>query len=71
MFILREGDIVTLTRDDWISRIEKSRESRKEEPKVEITAEIAVLDIANKAALARVHLYRDGKIVIYGFYVAL
>lgn len=60
MFIQSEGTIKTITRDDWIGRIERGRQSRGQQSEVEITAKIEVLDMAHKAAVVRVYLYRDG-----------
>ena len=67
MFIRTDSGVNQLTRDAWIARL-KPRDASA--PRPDIKADIKVLDQTGDAAVARVHLFRDGK-QIFTDYISL
>jgi hypothetical protein len=60
MYVLREGAVTVVTRDEWAARIEKGAAESKTPPP-EIRAEFTRIDVTGNAAVAQVQLYRAGK----------
>ena len=60
MFINGDEGIRTITRDQWIERIEEGNK-KADRKRPEIHAEISLVDVTKDAAIARVELHRDGK----------
>ena len=70
MSILRDGEIVQVTRDEWIERIEEGRAKREANPKPDVAYEFTHVDQTANAAVARIELHRDGEHV-YTDYLSL
>jgi hypothetical protein len=60
MFVLRDGALSTVTREDWATRIEQGARERKG-PAPAVRHEFALVDVTGNTAVARVELHRDGK----------
>jgi hypothetical protein len=60
MYVLREGAVTVVTRDEWAARIEKGAAESKTPPP-EIRAEFTRVDVTGNTAVAQVQLYRAGK----------
>jgi hypothetical protein len=60
MYVLTDGEVSEVTRDEWIERIEKSRTAAHGgRPKVDYRLE--VLDLTGTVAVVKVELDRDGR----------
>ncbi len=61
MYVLREGQLALVSRDDWIGRIERWK---AEQPDLdyETTWRLTQLDVTGDMAAARVEVDRDGKL---------
>ena len=70
MIFDREGGIGTLPIDKWIKSIEKKKIEEPEGPQYEVTHEIPMVNVSGDAAVAKVMIYRDGKL-IYSDYMSL
>ena len=66
----RDGGVGTLTIDKWAESIAKKKKEEPDGPPYKVTYEIPMVDISGDAAVARVLIYRDGKI-IYSDYMSL
>jgi hypothetical protein len=60
MYVLRDGVVSVVTRDEWAARIEKGAADRKD-PLPEIRAEFTLVNVTGNTAVAQVQLYRAGK----------
>ncbi len=70
MFI-RDGEKVkTLSIDKWCESIEKSKKKDPDGPDYEVTHDIPMVDVTGDAAVAKVLIYRDDKL-IYSDYMSL
>ncbi len=71
MFSQRDGEIRQTLIENWIAAIEKRKaetpESEAKADKPNVKGEIEVLDLAGAAAVARVRVHRDGKLVYTDF----
>jgi hypothetical protein len=70
MFIRNGEDVRTLSIDDWITSIEKSKEKNPDPPAWKVTSDIPVVSVSGDAAVAKVMIYRDEKL-IYSDYMSL
>jgi hypothetical protein len=66
----RDGGVGTLTIDKWADSIAKKKKEEPDGPAYKVTYEIPMVDISGDAAVARVLIYRDGKL-IYSDYMSL
>jgi hypothetical protein len=60
MQVLREGQIASLTLEEWIERMEKNARENPA-PKPVVRHEFKLVDVAGTAGVARVELWRDGR----------
>lgn len=60
MYVLKDGAVSVVTRDEWAARIEKGAAERKA-PVPEIKADFTRVDVTGNAAVAQVQLHRGGK----------
>lgn len=67
MFAYKDGEVSTMTIDQWISGIEEGKKKNPNPPKVETTHEFAMVEVSGNAAVARVELHKDGKHVFTDF----
>ena len=70
MFIKKGSDVSTLSIEDWIRSIENSKKKHPDGPDYEVTSDIPVVSVSGDAAVAKVMIYRDGKL-IYSDYMSL
>jgi hypothetical protein len=70
MFIRKGEEVSTLTIGEWIDSIEKSRKEDPDGPSWKVTYEIPMVSVSGDAAVAKVIIYRDGKL-IYSDYMSL
>ena len=67
MFVYKDGEISTMSIDEWVKRIEEGKKKNPDPPKVETRHEFSMVDVSGTAAVARVELYKDGKHVFTDF----
>lgn len=67
MFIYKDGEISTMSIDEWIKGIEEGKQKNPDPPKVKTTHEFPTVQVSGNAAVARVELYKDGKHVFTDF----
>jgi len=70
MFIKNGGEVRTLSIDEWIGSIEKKKKKDPDGPDYEVTHDISMVDVTGDAAVAKVLIYRDDKL-IYSDYMSL
>lgn len=70
MFIRKGEEVRTLSIDDWVKSIEKSKEKNPDPPAYEVTSDIPMVSVSGDAAVAKVMIFRDGKL-IYSDYMSL
>lgn len=70
MFIRKGEDVRTMSIDDWIQSIEKSKKKDPDGPGYEVTSDMPMVSVSGDAAVAKVMVYRDGKL-IYSDYMSL
>ncbi len=59
MYVLRDGALTAVSRDEWIGRLEGRAREEARSPRVE--ADFPVVDVTGDTAVVRVELRRDGK----------
>jgi hypothetical protein len=70
MFIRKGEEVRTYLLADWIESIKKRKKDDPEGPTWKVTHEIPVISVSGDAAVAKVMIYRDGKL-IYSDYMSL
>jgi len=70
MFIKKGEDVSTLSIDDWVKSIEKSKDKNPDLPPYKVTSDIPMVSVSGDAAVAKVMIYRDEKL-IYSDYMSL
>ncbi len=70
MFIKSGADVKTLSIDKWCESIEKSKKKDPDGPDYKVTHEIPIVSVSGDAAVAKVMIYRDDKL-IYSDYMSL
>jgi hypothetical protein len=70
MFIRKGEDVRKFTLPEWIESIKKNKEKNPEGPTWKVTHEIPMVSVSGDAAVAKVMIYRDGKL-IYSDYMSL
>lgn len=70
MFVQSDSGVTQTTRDAWIERMSNAKPRPEGEPAPAVRGDIKVLDRDGNAAVARVHLFRDGK-QVFTDYVSL
>lgn len=70
MFVQSDSGVTQTTRDSWIERMSGAKPRPEGQPAPAIRGDIKVLDRDGNAAVARVHLFRDGK-QIFTDYISL
>ncbi len=70
MFIKNGGEVRTLSKDEWIKSIEKKKKDNPDGPDYEVTYDMPMVDVTGDAAVAKVLIYRDDKL-IYSDYMSL
>lgn len=70
MFIRKGEEVRTLSIDDWVKSIEKSKEKNPDGPDYKVTSDIPMVSVSGDAAVAKVMIYRDEKL-IYSDYMSL
>lgn len=70
MFIRKGEEVNTLSLDDWVEGIEHSKQKDPEGPSWKVTSDIPMVSISGDAAVAKVMIYRDEKL-IYSDYMSL
>jgi hypothetical protein len=60
MLVLKDGAMTAVPLEEWAARIEKGAKERKG-PAPQVRHEFTLVDVTDKAAVARVELFRDGK----------
>ena len=70
MFVQSENGVTQTTGDAWIERMSNARPRPEGQPAPAIRGDVKVLDRDGNAAVARVHLFRDGK-QLFTDYVSL
>lgn len=70
MFVQSDSGITHTTRDAWIERMANARPRPEGQPAPAVRGDVKVLDRDGNAAVARVHLFRDGR-QVFTDYVSL
>ena len=70
MFIKSGADVKTLSIDKWCESIENSKKKDPDGPGYKVTHDIPMVDVTGDAAVAKVLIYRDDKL-IYSDYMSL
>lgn len=70
MFIRKGEEVKTLSIDDWVTSIEKSKEKNPGPPPYKVTSDFPMVSVSGDAAVAKVMIYRDEKL-IYSDYMSL
>ena len=70
MFIKSGADVKTLSIDKWCESIENSKKKDPDGPDYKVTSDIPIVDVTGDAAVAKVLIYRDDKL-IYSDYMSL
>jgi len=60
MQVLREGQVASVTLEEWIQRMESSAKANPA-PKPAVRHEFKLVDVTETAAVARVELWKDGR----------
>lgn len=70
MLILRDGQMSKMTIQEWMERIEKSKERNPDPPAAKVTHRFSMVNVEGTAAAVRIEIYRDDK-HIFTDYMAL
>ena len=70
MFIKSGADVKILSIDKWCESIENSKKKDPDGPGYKVTHDIPMVDVTGDAAVAKVLIYRDDKL-IYSDYMSL
>ena len=67
MIMKRDGKISRMTIQEWITRIDADVEKNPDRVMPETKAKFTAVEVAGDAAVARIELYKDGKLVYTDF----
>ena len=67
MVMVKDGSVSKMTIQEWVARIEEGKKKPDERPKVETTYEFATVEVSGTAAVARIELFKDGKLTYTDF----
>lgn len=66
MVMVTDGDVSKMTIQEWVARIEENNKKGKR-PTAETTYEFATVEVSGTAAVARIELFKDGKLTYTDF----
>ncbi len=67
MVMVKDGEVSKMTIQEWVARIEEGKKKPNDRPKVETTYEFATVEVSGTAAVARIELFKDGKLTYTDF----
>jgi len=67
MVMVRDGEVSKMTIQEWVARIEEGNKKGNKRPAVETTYEFATVEVSGTAAVARIELFKDGKLTYTDF----
>ncbi|GAG00029.1 unnamed protein product, partial [marine sediment metagenome] len=66
MVMVNDGEVSKMTIQEWVARIEENNKKGKR-PTAETTYEFATVEVSGTAAIARIELFKDGKLTYTDF----
>ena len=67
MVMVKDGEVSKMTIQEWVARIEEGNKKGNKRPAVETTYEFATVEVSGTAAVARIELFKDGKLTYTDF----
>ena len=67
MVMVKDGEVSKMTIQEWVARIEEGNKNGNKRPTVETTYEFATVEVSGTAAVARIELFKDGKLTYTDF----
>ena len=67
MVMVQDGEVSKMTIQEWVARIEEGNKKGNKRPAVETTYEFATVEVSGTAAVARIELFKDGKLTYTDF----
>jgi hypothetical protein len=67
MVMVKDGNVSKMTIQEWVARIEEGKKKGNKPPTAETTYEFATVEVSGTAAVARIELFKDGKLTYTDF----
>ena len=67
MVMVKDGEVSKMTIQELVARIEEGNKKGNKRPAVETTYEFATVEVSGTAAVARIELFKDGKLTYTDF----